>query len=208
MQSPAQELQAELLLGRVEPIVVPTTPVPSLTVPLERGTAPAARSPRVVRKPVQILPTGVYERLKGTIGQGAVVGIAILLWWLGAFYSLQFLQALDISVDHLGIAQWLIPIAITGIELALWPRRGTHPLLMSVFMAVALFDIGSSSAGLFTWAAGRTVPLFGGITIPSSGAGAWVVCIGISLVFAFGPEKLVRVASGELYRLYDPKEGA
>jgi hypothetical protein len=101
----------------------------------------------------------------------------------------------------MGAFAWLIPAIVTAVELKLWPQASSVLIRWAVFLGVLTFDVGSSFAGFTSWAGGRTIPLFTGFTFPSTGWGVWLPGILLGLLFAFGPERLVRYAVGELNAL-------
>jgi hypothetical protein len=144
----------------------------------------------------------IYVKTQTSIALSFALAVAGLLWLAGAFFTLQALEKFGVKLAGIGIWQWFIPIAITASELALWPRRSSARLQFVFFLSVLLFDVGTSFAGLIQWGAGRTVPLFEGITLPSSGWGLRIVAGIIALIFAFGPERLARWAGPELWQLW------
>ncbi len=144
----------------------------------------------------------IYTKIQTSIALSFALLVAGLLWIVGAFFTLQALETLGIKLAGIGIWQWFIPIAITASELALWPRRSSARLQFVFFISVLLFDIGTSFAGLVQWGAGRTFPLFEGITFPEGGWGLRIIALVIALIFAFGPERLARWAGPELWQLW------
>jgi hypothetical protein len=131
-----------------------------------------------------------------------IIGIAGLLWWWGAGFTVSFLSGLTSSIKTWGWPAWGIPVFVTMIELKLW-RHMTNPFSPAgaAVGVVLLFDIGTSFAGFIAWAAGRTLPLFTGITFPSAGWPLWIIGIGLGVVFAFLPERLARWALAEFVAL-------
>lgn len=144
----------------------------------------------------------IYTKVQTSIALSFALLIAALLWIAGAFFTLQALEQFGIKLAGIGIWQWFIPLAITASELALWPRRSSARLQFVFFISVLLFDIGTSFAGLIEWGAGRTFPLFEGITFPESGWRLRIIALVIALIFAFGPERLARWAGPELWQLW------
>jgi hypothetical protein len=157
---------------------------------VQRRTAPASRLEKQIDKAMNAL---------AYLG---IIGIAVLLWWWGAGFTVNFLAGLSTSIKTWGWPAWGIPVLVTMIELKLW-RHMTNPLSPAgaAVLVVLLFDIGTSFAGFTQWAAGRTLPLFTGITFPSAGWPLWIVGIGLGVVFAFLPERLSRWALAELAAL-------
>lgn len=170
--------------------------------PPEAPTKPTVPQITTQKRPRPAAPPTLYFKIQTTIALTFAMLIAGLLWITGAFFTLQALETFGIKLAGIGVWQWFIPIAITASELALWPRRSTAKLQFIFFIGVLLFDIGTSFAGLIEWGAGRTFPLFEGITIPDAGWGLRLTALVVALIFAFGPERLARWAGPELWKLW------
>jgi hypothetical protein len=180
----------------------------------EQSTVPQAEQrPPATTKPTPHAPTRqraastpadapLYNRVQSTIALCFAIFIAGLLWWFGAYFTLQALASFGIKLAGVGWWQWLIPVAITASELALWPHRASGPLQFLFFAGVGLFDIGTSFAGLTVWGAGRPIPLFVGFTIPQAGWGLVGFALVVALVLAFIPERLIRWAGPDLLALW------
>lgn len=167
------------------PIAQPTQPAEP-----EPATQPAKRAttPRKIN-------TDAYNKIGYTVALLGAAASAILLWLIGANYTLQGLQLFGINAR--GMEWWALPIVITAIELWLMPKRGSKPLIIIFFMIILAFDVLTSWYGLNLDLAGRTLPLATGLTLPSGGIPFHVFMIALSLAFAFVPEKLARVAIKE-----------
>jgi hypothetical protein len=144
----------------------------------------------------------LYKRVQTTIALCFAISIAGLLWWFGAYFTLQALASFGVKLAGVGWWQWIIPAAITASELALWPHRASGPLQFLFFAVVGFFDIGTSFAGLTVWGAGRPIPLFVGFTIPQAGWGLVGFALVVALVLAFIPERLIRWAGPDLLALW------
>jgi hypothetical protein len=178
--------------------------VPVLSPPVTPETitrpVPTERTPRKRQKRIT-LPTWLsqfIEQVITTIALLAVVGIIAFAWYLGAFFTIQFfdrltfLASLGLNVAALGIWRWCIPVAITAIEVAFWPRR-QRAWRHVAFVGTLLFDVGTTCTGLILLGlAGATIPLFGGFELPTAREPLIVVGIVFGLIFALGPEKGLR----------------
>jgi hypothetical protein len=187
----AEALQAELIMGGASSgaaILQADPPARAERTPRRRIASPATTNNSVD------LAMTVFAYL-------GVLAIAAVLWYWGARFTLTFLSGLAPAILALGLLAWLIPAVITAVELKLWPHVTSPIARWVVFLGILLFDLGSSFAGFTTWAAGRTIPLFTGITFPTTGWGLWLPGVGLGMLFAFGPERLTRYAIGELNAL-------
>ena len=178
-------------------------PTATLDTPAASNPPPATTTPDVIRAQPATKPRskqGLYDRLGMTLAFSLGLAVAFLLWLAGAFFTLQFLSGMGVTLAAAGAAQWLIPAAITAGELWLWPRATTRPQQTALFLAVLAFDIGTSLFGLRDWAAGRVIPNVG--TLPAAGWPLWAGALVVALICAFWPEKLGRWAAGELRRVW------
>lgn len=172
------------------------------------AAAPIDQAPPVATPPQdrpQVAPRnktkpGLYDRVGLSLALSLGLAVAGLLWLAGAFFTLQFLKGMGVALAGAGVAQWLIPAAITAGELWLWPRASTRPQQTALFLLILAFDVGTSLIGLVTWAAGRTIPNVG--TLPAAGWGLWAGALVVSLVCAFWPEKLGRWSVSELLKAW------
>ncbi len=173
------------------------------------GYAPAApaqekAAPRPASRPTRKAPPAFVGDLYSRLGRSiALLGFTLLsgfLWYAGAYFTLAFLERWY-PVSSLGLAQWLIPLAITATEIFLWPQRASWPQRIG-FWSVLLFDIGTTYSGLLPLIAGRRVDIFGSHVIPEAGAVLYAIGILSGLLLAYGPEKLGKWALSELYALW------
>jgi hypothetical protein len=195
METKDQSLQTELILGTA-------TPSPSATA---TATLPTDIRPKVVRPKRRVVSPASYEGPIDTaltmLAYAGVLGIAGILWYFGAGFTLTFLTTLAPRIGTMGAFAWLIPAIITAVELKLWPHASSVLTRWAVFLGVLAFDVGTSFAGFTSWAGGRTIPLFTGITFPTQGWPLWVTGAALGLLFAFGPERLTRYAISEIKAL-------
>ena len=186
------------------PAAPPAMPSPIQPAPaVQHSPGHSGSTPSTRQKPARRPATpGLYERVGTSVALLVALAIGVGLWIAGAYFTLRFLESLGLRLGGLGGWQWLIPLGISSAELFLWPRRGTRVQQVVVFMAVLAFDVGSTYAGMVDMAAGRTVQLFAGITIPHDGPLLVALGLGSGLLFAFGPEKLWKWAVTDLIALW------
>ena len=174
----------------------PPTATPTTT------TDPRPRATQRTKRPAPPLVRDLYERIGTSVALCFALFIAGLLWWIGAYFSLLFLASLGIKLASYGAWAYLIPAAVTASELFLWPARHKVKPLIVLWLLILAFDIGSTASGCVELLAGRNIKLFTGFTIPDQGVVLTALAIGVGIVCAFGPEKLGKVAAGNLYDLW------
>ena len=156
-----------------------------------------------------------------------VIVVAGLIWWLDGFFTLQFVNGDSNWLHARVYAfHWLLPWGVTVGTLYLWPSkqkrdvvrrlkdawlddqlessyqkyaRGRKTMVISIifWLALLLFNIGTSTTGVVSWGAGRTIGLFGGFTLPQDGSSLRVLAILIGALGAFAPEQLLKWAEVE-----------
>ena len=171
-----------------------TWPLPVRDAPAPK---PTPRRPRAA--PARL--GDLYARVGKSVALLGFLALAGLLWYAGASFTLAFLQTWY-PVSRLGLLQWLIPLAITTTEVFLWPRWRTSLFQWLGFLAVLLFDVGTTVSGLLPLLAGRQVDLFGGFQLPTVGVWLYTVAVAGGLLLAYGPEKLGTWALRDLYGLW------
>ena len=172
MDTKDQSLQSDLIMSGIAGPAAAALPVES---PSPKTQRPKRRATPKIEGRIDLVMT--------VIAYLGVLGIAGGLWYVGARFTLVFLNTLAPGLATVGIIAWAIPVIITAIELTLWPHSRTSSILWAVFLVVLTFDIGTSFAGFTQWGGGWQL---------------WALGIGCGLLFAFGPERLTRVAIGEL----------
>lgn len=177
-------------------------PAAQLDQPAAIPQAPAQERPTSVQQASNRTRAkqGLYDRVGMSLALALGLAVSFLLWLAGAFFTLQFLKGMGVALAGAGIAQWLIPAAITAGELWLWPRASTRPQQTALFLLILAFDVGTSLIGLRNWAAGREIPNVG--TLPAAGWGLWAGALVVALVCAFWPEKLGRWSVSELIKAW------
>lgn len=171
---------------------LPSTASPILDLPATEPAPTITKSSRKHRSPTY------YDRMLESVAHFATLFAALLLWWIGAQFTLEFLGLLSVPLHKLGAARWLIPIAITAIEIKYWPTKRLDRNLLALFAVVAGIDLLTSIIGGHSWLAGRAI---GTLIIPDVG---WLwIAAGIGAIFsAFWPEKLARAATRALRAIW------
>lgn len=170
------------------------SPVMIAAEPIQREIAPS-RPQRPKAK-----PNTTYDKTLESMAYIASFCMALALWYIGAYFTLAAVAQLGIATSHL--AWWLIPIAITAIELSLIEKIKGGWQSIAIFTTVLALDIASSWYGIVTKLGGEFVPLGAGFSIPTTGTALHAGAILASLVFAFAPEKIARWAFAELRRVW------
>ena len=177
-----------------------TVETPAATQPIE---APA-RQPQPAQERLQERTrrprTGAYDKAGQSLAYFASGLLSIALWYAGAYFTIAALKSFGINAS--GPVWWLIPGAITVIEIWLMPRAGVRWQAVSFFAVVLLADVLSSWYGVVATLGGRFLPLGAGWTIPESGPALQIGAIAISLIFAFMPERLARWSISELWKVW------
>jgi hypothetical protein len=65
------------------------------------------------------------------------------------------------------------------------------------FFVVSFINVGTSAQGMYEWAGGRTINLFGGFTLPQPGWPLRAISFALGIVLAFGAEKALKAAWAE-----------
>lgn len=167
-------------------------PIPQTSQPAE--AEPASQPAKRTTMPRKI-NMDTYNKVGYTVALLGAAASAILLWVIGANYTLEGLQLFGIKAE--GVEWWALPLIVTAIELWLMPKRSSKPLIIIFFLIILAFDVLTSWYGLNLDLAGRTLPLATGLTLPRGGIAFHVSMIALSLAFAFIPEKLAKVAIKE-----------
>ncbi|MBM7844181.1 hypothetical protein [Herpetosiphon giganteus] len=175
--------------------LMPTATTPRSTANfLQELVNESVPSSPIANLPRRAAPMGMYERWLSTLAYLSIFGLAVLIWWIGAQFTLAFLAGLGLNLAALGTAQWFIPIIITAIEVACWPRRAINQHVLAVFALVGGLDLITSVIGCVRWLSNQQLPL--------SSAWLWIFSVVIAALCAFWPERLARAAVGELGRLW------
>lgn len=172
----------------------PTSPAMLATEPIQREQAPS--------RPQRPKPKSntTYDKTLESLAYVASFCIAAALWYVGAYFTLAAIAELGIATTHL--AWWLIPLAITAIELSLIEKIKGGWQSIAIFASVLALDIASSWYGIVTKLGGEFVPLGAGFSIPTTGTVLHAGAIIASLIFAFAPEKIARWAFSEIGRVW------
>lgn len=161
-------------------VVIPA-PQPLITT-TEPNTLSEKPKPRVKQRK----HTPIYDPIIGIIGALISAIAAGFIWWIGAILTLTFLQTrLGINLAAMGSWKWLIPISITGIEIAFWPQKNQSFNFRMLFLLVAGIDLITSVDGGHTWLVDR------GLSVQWV---AWMLGCIAAFLCSFWPERLIRSA--------------
>lgn len=172
-------------------------------VPRERAGALTARPAGATRQPRRSSPMA-YDRAMRIGGLIVALGLMLVLWAVGGYYTLTWLAARGLRVASAGVvpvnallnlggsgdqpayhwlvaaAAWLIPLGLSAVEIGLWPQRVQHPLTWGLWFTVLSCDALTTAAGV-------------ALVIPGDRVTAGLVGIIIGAALALFPEKAARV---------------
>ena len=165
----------------LEDLIAPTQPA--------EAAAPTKVKPKASPKP----RTTSYDRITRMIGLSVALLLTAGIWFAGAYFTLQWLSSIGLKLAGAGLLSYLIPLAITGLEIGLRPDRSPTWISRFFWFAVLLFDAGTTAAGV---AAAVTGKVFAGVTMV--GGTVWAIGIVAGLFFALFPEIAARSLVSEL----------
>lgn len=193
MSTPQDQLKA-MLEAAPAPATPAGSPAPSRPAPPRPAPAPSTVSAR--KRTPQL-----FRQLGESLAALSALGLAVAMWYAGAYFTLTALAAIGLPIERLGDWRWAIPVGFSLIELYWWPRDGS-PAKLSVFVAIAGADLLSTLYGVFQQSAGAFIPLGTGYTLPREGIGLLFPAALISFVLTFAPERLALWALDELRRVW------
>lgn len=183
---------------------------------------------RVVRPRPQIVIPSIGPMIQAYGGVLFLFVSSALLWLTDGYFSLWFLRGWIPALGTVGLIQWIIPVLFTLGQLFFWPRKDkfvsmweargiwldeadnsklrrryerartkliSHVLLFGI---ITVFNVGTSAQGIYEWADGRSVNMFGGFQLPDAGTSLRVWSTIGGIITAFGAEKLFSWAKAEL----------
>jgi hypothetical protein len=100
-----------------------------------------------------------YERVVARIALGLAALTAGGIWWVGGYFTLVWVAQMGIPVVTLGVAAWIIPLAITTLEMGMLHARPQSRWAWLCWGSVFLIDITTTAQGLMV--VGQTHALFG-----------------------------------------------
>lgn len=177
-----------------EAAVQPSQPIPQVEPePIEQ--------PRTERRPTARSRKGEtnYDRIMRIIGLLLAVGLIAALWILGAYFTIAFFEALGIKIWQYGQWAYLLPAAISGLEIGLWPGRLSNATGRIIWFLILLFDTATTAIGFINLFANYNIEALN-ITLPNVGPELAIVGSIIGLVLALAPEKAGRSLVTELRR--------
>jgi hypothetical protein len=153
---------------------------------------PKPRSVRLRSRRFPALRGGMYEKARHKIGVSIAMIVVACLWLLGAFFTLTFLETLGFTIDFSALGWWLIPIAISALEVGLQPDEVKSSGARIIWLIVLAMDIATTAIGIHA---------FGnewGLRMPA--INYWFLAVSIGFELALAPEPLMRSLWGELRR--------
>ncbi len=155
------------------------------------GTFPGTTSPQheEVRKRRRTLPRlqgDAYRRF--THKAGVIVGFGVVagIWYIGAFFTLEWLKYYGVPVDS--VYWWVVPIAITLLEVGLQPDTPRINWVHLLWLGVLLVDAFATAFGASSWVNPQ------GVLFPWY----WFGLVGVFI--ALSPERIGRALWTELWR--------
>lgn len=152
---------------------------------------------------------GLYRRLGTTIAFGGAAVVGALIWYFGGLFTLDYLaDTFDEIAAFVAAApwwqSWSIPVAVSAMELFLWPRRERRPhvflIRLSLWLFILAFDILTTHRGVLPVISRQELPL------PLSAEQRLWLNHSISLVlgaaFAYLPEKIARWVLADLWVMW------
>lgn len=173
-------------------MVTPTTAPDSARPPTTDASLPDRRTSTTLRR-----PRGLYETLLAKGSLVVVLLIALLLWGVGAGFTLAWCRSVGLPIDALGLIAWAIPVAITVLEVGLLVARTRIPLAWGFWLGVVALDVFTSAAGLLLAVTPR---LWADLRLSASDPTAWAIAAILGLLIAVVPEPTVRLVWKELWR--------
>lgn len=189
------------------------TPDPAAPSPADRrGARPrqyggTPRDPAPLRPPTPV--RGLYRRLGTTVALLSAAAIGGLLWYVSSRFTLDFLGTIfpDLrrTLERAPWWQsWLIPLAISAIEIFLWPRRerrlGVFVLRLLLWLSILALDVATTIHGILPLLQAQPLP----VAIDAT-ARTWLE-LGVSgasgVIFAYAPEKIGRWVVNDLWALW------
>lgn len=187
---------------------------------------PATQTARKTRTFFRLSKLGDYVQEWGGIAFFAVLGVILwradahfTLWFAYGWAPS--------VVAQLSYGQWLIPVLLTLGQLyfVVGPKKikvvqaarqaaaanPDHELPYkkyvklrkkikrhtAAFLIVSFINVGTSAQGMYEWAGGRTINLFGGFTLPQPGWTLRGISFALGILLAFGAEKALKAAWSE-----------
>lgn len=164
-----------------------------------QGRREAAPSPAEEgAAPVQHYSSPMLNQAGEGLAFLGALALALVGWIIGASFTLAALVALGAPLSQVGGWQWLIPVAVSAIEVRWWPGRTDSEGKGILFTIVAGLDMLSTYYGFILWASGRFIPLGIGFTLPTTGSALLGMATVVSVILTFAPERVLVWALHEL----------
>jgi hypothetical protein len=136
----------------------------------------------------------------------AMLALGVLGWIAGAYFTCVAVDALlapwEIAIPATGPVRWLIPLAMSAIEITLFKFRDRLPRwILTIGMVVTVLDFASTVYGICVSVGGVEVKLFTGYKVPDLKDNPTIpLLIGtvVSALLTLGPEHVIISALGML----------
>lgn len=122
------------------------------------------------------------------------------IWWVGGKMTLEWLGSISSMrgiLDTIGPLAWLVPLAITTLEMGMLVARSRIVWAWVFWSGVIVFDIYTTAAGLLLFVAGREVF---GYLITVNDVTSWVIACAVGLFIAIVPEPAMRSIWRDLWQ--------
>ncbi len=208
-----QELLSRMLSTPIIEQRQAVTPMPEPPQPVALQPAqPAPRAPMPTGPspiPPPTIVRGLYRRVGTTLALVGAAAVGSLIWYYSGIFTLSFLGTTFRDMAHLIEASpwwqvWLIPLAISAMELFLWPRRERRPGIFAIrlllWLLMLAFDVLTTARGMLTILQTQDVVL--PIT-PSERQ--WIeygLALAIGMAFAYLPERIARWVLTDLWAIW------
>lgn len=174
----------ELLLQQL----MAATPAAAPVAPASEPAAPRPRTTTKRTKPAVPAGDTSYDRWARLGGLLLGMGFVIGLWAVGAYFTLAFLESVGLKIAGARPIAFVIPAAITWLEIGLWPARTPNRISQTIWLIVLLVDAATTAAGIMQLA-GSQVDVLGQVIAGWPLVGAAFV---IGVILALFPERAGR----------------
>ena len=126
------------------------------------------------------------------ISRAALVVALVLvaaIWWVGAQFTLTWLNTEVVDITAFGLAAWAVPLAISALEVGTIALRARSGWLWLLWLLIFGLDVYTTAAGLLVFAEGRTIL---GHTFAAASSTSWTLALVGGALIAAIPEPAAR----------------